>query len=245
MSLNIHKTNYIVFHTPHSKIPENTNLQLRNANLKRMQCIKFLGVFVYKNLSWRPHLEWLLQKVKVCYGIDRKIQLYLNKKTLLLLYNALIKSHLQYCILAWCNGNKTIVKKLQLTTNNFIRLIFGIRQKGSVKNLMKAQNIESINQLMEKEIAYFMYKYCNNHLPAAFEGMLNKNTLRYNSQESRQTRSKSKLFPLRIFCRIDLTKQSLSYRGPLIWNKIPPTIRKNKSFRSFRKQYHQQVLLFV
>ena len=106
---------------------------------------------------------------------------------------------------------------------------------------MKAQNLLSINQLMEKEIAYFLYKYCNNHLPASFEGMLNKNTLRLNSKESRQARSKSKLFPL--FCRIDLTKQSLSYRGPSIWNKISPTIRENKSFRSFKKQYHQQVLI--
>ena len=94
---------------------------------------------------------------------------------------------------------------------------------------------------MEREIAYFMYKYCNNHLPAAFEGMLNKNILRLSSKEFRQTKSKSNLFPL--FCRIDLTKQSLSYRGLLIWNKIPPTIRENKSFRSFRKQYHQQVFI--
>ena len=51
LSLNIAKTNYIVFYTPHSKIPENTNLQLRNANLKQVQCIKFLGVFVHENLS--------------------------------------------------------------------------------------------------------------------------------------------------------------------------------------------------
>ena len=49
--LNIDKTDYIVFHTPHSKIPENTNLQLRDADLKRVQCIKFLGVFVHENLS--------------------------------------------------------------------------------------------------------------------------------------------------------------------------------------------------
>ena len=51
LSLNIDKTNYVVFHAPHSKIPGNTNLQLRNANLKRVQCIKFLGVFVHENLS--------------------------------------------------------------------------------------------------------------------------------------------------------------------------------------------------
>ena len=33
LSLNIDKTNYIVFHTLHSKIPENTNFLLKNANL--------------------------------------------------------------------------------------------------------------------------------------------------------------------------------------------------------------------
>ena len=76
------------------------------------------------------------------------------------------------------------------------------------------------------EIAYFMYKYCNKHLSKAFEGMLNKNTLLLNSKESCQTRSKSYFFPL--FCTIDLNKQPLSYKGPLIWNKIPPTITENK-----------------
>ena len=89
--------------------------------------------------------------------------------------------------------------------------------------------------VMVFEIAYFMY------LPAAFKGMLNKNTLLLSSKESCQTRSKSNLFPL--FCTIDLNIQTLSYRGPLIWNKIPPTIRENKCFTSFKKQYHQQVFI--
>ena len=60
-------------------------------------------------------------------------------------------------------------------------------------------------------------------------------------KESWQTRSKSNLFFL--FCRIDLNKQSLNYSGPLIYNKIPPTIREKKSFTSFKKQYNQQVLI--
>ena len=68
---------------------------------------------------------------------------------------------------------------------------------------MKAPNILSINQLVEREIAYFMYKYCNKQLSAGFEGISNKNTLRFSSKESRQTRSKSNLLPL--FCRINLS----------------------------------------
>ena len=95
--------------------------------------------------------------------------------------------------------------------------------------------------VMVFEIAYFMFKYCNKHLSEAFKGMLNKNTLLLSSKEFCQTRSKSNLFLL--FCTIDLNIQTLSYRGPLIWNKISPTIRENKCFTSFKKQYHQQVFI--
>ena len=35
LSLNIDKTSYTVFHTPHSKIPKSTNFQLRNNNLNK------------------------------------------------------------------------------------------------------------------------------------------------------------------------------------------------------------------
>ena len=58
---------------------------------------------------------------------------------------------------------------------------------------------------MEREIDHVRYNYCIKHLPAAFEWMLNKNTLHLSSKESRQTRSSLNLSPL--FCKIDLTKQ--------------------------------------
>ena len=32
---------------------------------------------------------------------------------------------------------------------------------------------------MEREIACLMYKYCNKHLPVAFNGMLNKKNLMF------------------------------------------------------------------
>ena len=46
-----------------------------------------------------------------------------------------------------------------------------------------------------------MYKSCNKHLTAAFEGILNKNTLRLNSK----LEVNRICFPS--ICRIDLTKQ--------------------------------------
>ena len=59
-----------------------------------------------------------------------------------------------------------------------------------------------------------MHKYCNKRLPAGYKRVLNKNILRLNSKESRQTRSESNLFFL--LCKVDLIKQSFKLKRPII-----------------------------
>ena len=231
LSLNINKTNYIVFCTPNSKLPGQHALQLRNREIKKVVSVKFLGVIVHEHLSWKPHMEALLSKIRITCSIVHKIRNHLSQRTLLLLYNSMIKSHLQYCIMTWCNGNKTMVKKLQSLVNKFIRLILKLNYRDSVKTLMQQYSLLTIHQLEELETASFMYKYLHDDLPVTFRNLLDDNQLA--SSTSRQTRSQSNLFPL--FCRIELTKQSLKYRGPLTWNSISVTIRQNKSHNSFKK----------
>ena len=101
----------------------------------------------------------------------------------------------------------------------------------SVKTLMQQYGILTIHQLKELETASFVYKYLHDDLPITFRNLLDDNQLACGI--SRQTRSQSNLFPR--FCRIELTKQSLKYRGPLTRNSIPITIRQNKSHNSFKK----------
>ena len=165
-------------------------------------------------------MEALLSKIKITCSIVHKIRNHFSQRILLLLYNSMIKSHLQYCIMTWCNGNKTMVKKLQSSVNKFIRLIFNLNYGNSVKTLMQQYSLLAIHQLEELETARFMYKYLHDDLPVTFRN-LDDNQLA--SSTSRQTRSQSNLFPR--FCRIKLTKQSLKYRGPLTRNSIPVTIR--------------------
>ena len=104
---------------------------------------------------------------------------------------------------------------------------------------MQRHSIFSINQVEELETASFMYKYLHGDLPETFKNILDDNYL--DGSNSRQTRSQSKLLPR--FCRIELTKQSLKYLGPLTWNSIPITIREIKSYNSFKKEIKKQVCL--
>ena len=78
LSLNINKTNYIVFRTPHYKLPDQHTLQLRKKHIKRVASLKFLGIIVHEHLSWKPHMEALLKKNRITCSVVNKIRNHLS-----------------------------------------------------------------------------------------------------------------------------------------------------------------------
>ena len=244
LTLNISKTKHVIFRTTNSKTPAHFKLLLRSQEIDRVNTIKFLGLIVHENLSWKPHMQYLLNKLRINYGIIRKASSCLNSKTLLVLYYTMIQSHIMYCICTWCNGNKTLLSNIQRSANKFIRMIFQLDQRASVKSEMQENNILSIDQLMQHETACFMFKYITKALPNAFsnifhENLIQTNQLDTNNRTSYRTRSNSMFFPT--FCRINTTKQSLKYKGPLVWSKVPVHIKEIKSYNSFRKELKQSL----
>ena len=146
------------------------------------------------------------KKLRINTAVVRRIQHYLNQEILLLLYNSMVKSHLLYCILIWCNGNKTLLQTLQRAANRFIRLIFTLNYRESVKNTMQQNHESTINQLFENELASFLHRYDHGKLPLACQVLL-KNNSKSSKTKLRQIRSNSKYFPA--YCRINLTMQSI------------------------------------
>ena len=164
MSLNVNKSNHILFQTANCKVLPNINLKLRGKIVKKVSSAKFLGVTINEHLSWKAHMESVMQKIRINLGAVKKISCLLNQKSLMMLYDSLIKSHLSYCISSWCFGNKTLIQKIQCSVNKFIRLIFGLHYKSSVKNIMKENNIMSLVQLQHIETTCYIYQYLNNQL---------------------------------------------------------------------------------
>ena len=108
-------------------IPKNTKsnleqLTLRNHKIQKVNHIKFLGITLSENLSWKLHMQSLLKQIRSIFGAA-KIQGCLGMQSLKLLYTSLIQSKLLYCITNWCHGHKTILIKLQKICDKFIKMI--------------------------------------------------------------------------------------------------------------------------
>ena len=116
LSLNISKTNFIHFKTNNShKI--DSNLIIDGLPLIEKNSTKFLGVTIDSNLTWKEHIHSIHTSISRNTGILYKLKEFLSEKSLLILYNSLILSHINYCNIVWGNCSTTNINSLLLQKN--------------------------------------------------------------------------------------------------------------------------------
>ena len=78
LSVNIKKTNYVIFKSKQKRVDANLSLYYDNNPLKKEQFTKFLGVYIDENLSWIPHINHVCLKISKSIGIIYRSRFYLN-----------------------------------------------------------------------------------------------------------------------------------------------------------------------
>jgi hypothetical protein len=131
LSVNISKTKYVLFHTNRkNSIPSNLPpVEISGQALERVQTIKFLGVILHENLSWKSHLDHQANKIAKATGIINRLKHQLPSDTLLTLYNSLILPYLQYAIIAWGNSPQQHIKRVEILQKKAVHFITGSRYK--------------------------------------------------------------------------------------------------------------------
>ena len=115
LSLNVKKNKYSFFHKPSKKddiplvLPK---LNINNSEIARTESIKFLGVLLDENLSWKTHIKYIENKISKNIGILFKARPFLNKKSLLSLCYSYIHSYINYGSVSWGCTCRTDLKKL-------------------------------------------------------------------------------------------------------------------------------------
>ena len=90
LSLNLTKTNFMIFHPRQKKVNVNVPLTLENTVIKQVTETKFLGVLIDQHLSWKPHIDFVSKKISKSVEIIAKALFYLSSQTLTTLYYSLV-----------------------------------------------------------------------------------------------------------------------------------------------------------
>ena len=202
-----------------AKFPDEPLIMLNGQPLERVENFKFLGFNINQHLNWKTHITDILSKIQRNLCVVRKIARFLNRNTLLQLYHSLVMSHIRYGIVVWHHSHIAIRKKIQACANKFLRVIFFLKPRESVRPIMKEHNILSVNQIFHLEVSKIMQKHSLKSIPAPFLKIFQART----RTSSTSTRSGTSVIPApssTLKCA-----QSIRCIGPKIWNNVPKEIR--------------------
>ena len=123
LSLNTDKTYYQIY--TNKKTRAAISLNLVGVNIKRVKSVKYLVVFIDEDLKWHTHLSKLYTVLCRNVGIINRARYFLHSSHLLLLYNSLILSHINYCCLLFCNTYSSHIHEIEKLQKRAVRLIDG------------------------------------------------------------------------------------------------------------------------
>lgn len=227
LSLNITKTNYILFRSPNKTIPTITNeIIIDNTPVPRVDSAKFLGVHIDQNLKWNTHINETSKKLAKNIGIIRRISYLIPSNILINLYFALVYPYLTYCNFIWSSTYPTHLKRLQILQKKALRVITKSPINSHTEPIFLQHNFLSITQIKFKQTCEFMYQYHYGLLPGAFDKYFTQVSKMYNTRSRDDYRT--------IYARTNTRKFSIKYQGPMAWNSLPKGIRTIMSLPQFR-----------
>ena len=111
LSLNVAKTEFLIFKLPRRPLPERIVLSLNNKKIFESYKMKYLGLILDSRLTFRAHINELSKKLSQSIGMLYKIRNLSSPPILLSLYHAIFSSHMIYGLPVWGN---TIDKNFEI-----------------------------------------------------------------------------------------------------------------------------------
>jgi len=235
LSLNINKTNFILFHTKSKVINYTPKIIIDNTPVAQVKETKFLGVVINESLTWNNHLKTIKQKVTKNLGIIRFIKNNLPLSVLKMLYLTLIQPYFEYCNIVWAIHKSAALNDLIICQKKAIRIITNSKWNTHTKPLFYNIRILPIDKLNDLHVACFMYRAMHNLLPWYFCSMFVPNL----EIHSHNTRIKDNIHSMHH--RLNLRKHTIIIHGPTIWNNIQIDIRNSQSYFIFKRKFKESL----
>ena len=229
LSLNIKKTNFILFRTRNKKINCRPEIKVDNVAVTQVTCTKFLGVLINETLTWNDHIRSVLNKVSKSTGVIRRVSHKLPVSILMNLYSTLVHPYFEYCNIIWASDYTSHVDKVMISQRKVLRAVHRLSWTACTKFLFAKYSLLNIIEINKLQTGCFVYKALNGLLPHYFSYLFTSNC----QIHVHDTRHSEDLHILGH--RTHLRSTSIRICGVKIWNSIDAVIRNSHTFNLFKK----------
>uniref|UniRef100_A0A672GUJ2 Reverse transcriptase domain-containing protein n=1 Tax=Salarias fasciatus TaxID=181472 RepID=A0A672GUJ2_SALFA len=232
LSLNISKTKYMIF--SYRRTDVDTTLTVEGIEIERTNEIKFLGVLLDEQLTWKSHIDYVKTKISQTIAVLYKLKESLHNNSLFLLYNSLIIPYLTYCVEVWGNACKTYIEPLFLLQKRAIRVVNGSGYRDHTNPIFIKLKSLKMKELVELNLLKTMYKAHRKKLPFNLQN-------RFAKRDSQYRLRGTEVFK-RPESRTKLKERCITTKGINLWNKLDSEIKRSQSIHIFKKCLKAQLL---
>ena len=117
----------------------------RNNRISNNVYTKFLGLIVDNTLSWKPHIDHLINKLSTTWYVIRSVKPYVNTNAIIMIYHFLFHAVMTLAMIFWGNSFHSIQvfreQKKAIIIIIIIIIIMGQCKRESCRNLFKELKI--------------------------------------------------------------------------------------------------------
>ena len=243
LSLNTSKSNFVIFHPYQRKLDYIVHLKIYNNDLKKSVSleqktfVKYLGILIDNNLSWKYHIDYISSKVSKGIGIIARLRHLVPFATLLNIYRSLIEPYISYGLIAWGQAANTHLNKVLILQKRALRLMYFADSKSHSAPLLVNSRILPITMLYSHLVSSLMHDIDNHRAPSNIS-MLFIHSEQVHHHFTRFSATAN------LYVKASRTNQllfSFARIGVRLWNSIPKELRiKNRT--PFKRELKNRLL---
>ena len=237
LSLNINKTNFMLFKNKHDNrhVPA-FNITIDNTDIVRVPHTKFLGIILDECLTWKQHTTYIANIAVSKYtGILYRLKGILPSTTLFTLYNSLVLPHLMYCNIIWSDRNNTSLGIIHIKQKKSVRICTNSHCLAHSPPLFADLNtltVQDINKLQTALICTNITTiFCLIYLQITLLKQILFMVIIPDSPMYRPC-----------YLNTHLANNCIKRQGPLIWGSVPQNIRDSTSVFSFKTKFKAELI---
>ena len=236
LSLNVSKTNFIIFEPNKNSTVNINQITLSDKHINRVGSTKFLGIFIDDELEWNTHIDNVAKKVASgAYAIN-SVKHLLCAGNLRKLYYSLVHTHLTYGIIAWGSAYTYRLRKLVVLQKKCIRNICKAPYNSESTPLFKKLFLPKLIDIYQLQLGKLMYLHTNKIIPSPLLNLFvtNEEVHQYNTRHRHDphvmTRGSSRF------------SRTFVHEGPKLWLTLPINIKETISVKSFIKNLKTYII---
>lgn len=231
LSFNAEKTEFMVFDS-NDQIDE-IGIEINDTSIKIKECkeIKYLGLILDNNLSFKKHIDYIKKKVVKRIGAMYRSKSLLPVKYRKMFANALMLPQFDYLDTIYNRAGKTKLAELDILYKKVAKIALGVPKSESSINVYRDMGWLPLHLRRQLHLSNYMYRIINDNCPSNFMSRFS-----YVSGGSRSSES------CNLYINKSTSHKNFYYLGAKCWNIIPHNLRNSEDIDKFSKTYKAQLL---